>query len=86
MTCHPCEIDLRDLASRKLNCDLSRIDLDQPLIDAAGTDSLSGLELMAEVEDHFDVTFRDDHIARCLTLANILAALDEVTNGKRRPS
>ena len=86
MTHHPYEVDLRGIAEGKLNCDMSRVGLDEPLIETAGVDSLAGLELMAEVEAHFDVCFRDDHIARPLTLANILTALDEVTPKKRRMS
>ena len=86
MTHHRHEADLRDITSRKLSCDMTRVGLHEPLKDATGMDSLTGLELMAAVETRFDVYFRDDHIAQPRTLANILAALDEVTAKERRPS
>ncbi len=75
---HPCEDDLRTLIARKLHADMSQIGLDAPLIDTLGIDSLTGLELMAWAEEHFDVYFSDDHIAQPRTLANILAALDDL--------
>jgi acyl carrier protein len=86
MTHHPYEGDLRQIADRMLNCDTSRVGLDEPLIEVTGMDSLTGLELMAAVETRFGVYFSDDHIAQPRTLANILAALDEVAAKERRQS
>lgn len=76
---HPNESELRGLLSRRLYMDVSAIDLDASLNDALGIDSLTGLEVMVHVESHFDVYLSDEHLSQPRTLANILAALDEVT-------
>jgi acyl carrier protein len=74
------ESDLRALLSRKLNMDLSGVELEASLNDALGIDSLTGLEVMVHVEEHFDVYFSDEQLSRSSTLANILAVLDETTS------
>jgi acyl carrier protein len=79
MTQHVLEAALRKLVSERLNLRVADVALDAPLGDALGFDSLTGLELMAEVEEAFAVRFTDEHLARPRTLANILAALDEVS-------
>ena len=74
---HPHESELRALLSHNLHMDLAAVDLDAPLNDALGIDSLTGLEVMVHVEDHFNVYLSDEQLSRSRTLANILAVLDE---------
>ncbi len=78
MKTHPLEDELRALIARKLEADASQTDPEALLGEALGIDSLTGLELMAWVEEHFDVLFDDAHLAQPRTLANILTALDDV--------
>ncbi len=78
MNTHPLEDELRALIGSKLDTDTSGLDRDRLLGDALGIDSLTGLEVMAWVEQRFDVLFNDEHLAQPRTLANILTALDEV--------
>lgn len=84
MTPHPYEVDVRNFVSDKLSFDVSGVGLDESLKDVTGMDSLTGLELMAEIEDRYNVYFRDDHLAKPRTLRNILSALDDV--GRKKAS
>lgn len=84
MTPHPFEIDVRHVVANKLCFDVSGVGLDEPLKEVTGMDSLTGLELMAEIEKRFNVYFSDDQVAQPRTLGNILSALDDA--GRRRAS
>lgn len=76
MIAHSHEPELRAFLSMKFGQDLSAFPLEDSLLDALGLDSLAGLELMADIEDEFDLYFTDEQISRPRTLGNILEALD----------
>lgn len=63
MVLHSLETALREFLSTKFSRDMSDTPLDASLIDVLSLDSLAGLELMVEIEIHFDVYFKEDHLA-----------------------
>ena len=69
------EVELRKFLATRFKRDLSELSLDASLSDELGLDSLDGLELIAEIEDRFDLYFTPDHIAQPRTLRNILEAV-----------
>jgi acyl carrier protein len=76
---HSHDTDLRKFLTSKFDRDMSEINLDASLIEELQLDSLAGLELMAEIENKFDVYFSAEHLSELRTLGNILEALDELT-------
>ncbi len=78
------ESRLRQLVSASTGVDVSRLDSDHDLVDALNLDSLGGLELLAYVEQQFDVFFDDRHLAAPATLACILDAIDDASGRDAR--
>lgn len=70
------EAELRTFLAAHFDQDLAALPLDTSLDEALGLDSLDGLELMAEIEEHFDVCFPPEDVNAPRTLGNILEALD----------
>ena len=78
------DTELRTFLTTKFERDLSVISLDASLSNELGLDSLDGLELMAEIEERFDLYFTPDHISQPRTLRNILEAC--ATSAQRQAS
>jgi len=70
------ETSLRRHLQRIMKRDVSDLGLDDDLQEALGIDSLSTLEVLASVEDEYDVTFDENDLSRFRTLRLILDALD----------
>lgn len=77
------ESRLRALISTKTGGDAARLAPDDDLVAALDLDSLGGLELLADVEQRFDVYFDDAQLARPHTMARILDAIDDASGGPR---
>ncbi len=73
------ESRLRQLVSATTGVDVTRLDSGDDLVDALDLDSLGGLELLAYVEQQFDVIFDDRHLAAPPTLGCILDAIDDAS-------
>ncbi|MBT5874025.1 MAG: acyl carrier protein [Candidatus Latescibacteria bacterium] len=69
------EDELRALFDELSSWDVSGIGLDDDLVLDFGLDSLSCLELLAEVEKRFDVRFPDEHLGQFRTLREILKVI-----------
>ncbi len=54
---------LREFVGRELNRDVTRLGPNDELTEILGIDSLQGLELLAAVEEEFDVFFPPDSLA-----------------------
>jgi acyl carrier protein len=76
MNTYSYETELRAFLTAKFRQDLSAVPLDGSLSDKLALDSLDGLELMAEIEDRFDLYFTDEQISQPRTLRNILEAFN----------
>jgi len=75
MTDRNLETELRTVLGDELSQDLSNLAAETPLAEALGIDSLRALELMAAVEEHFDIVFEDTDLARAHTLRGIHDAI-----------
>jgi len=76
MTPDQTEAWLRDLVTRISGKSASETDLEADLGEAVGLDSLGRLEVLAEIEDKFDVFFDDNELVNASSLSKILAAID----------
>lgn len=66
------EIEVRNTLARLTEQDTSDIPADSDLGDALGLDSLGRLELLAEVEDRFDLFFDDADVNTAKTIDGII--------------
>ncbi len=84
MDIHRGESELRSAIAAYSKRDVSHLSLDDDLVEVLNIDSLNGLELLAAVEERFDVTFPDEQISELRTLRRLLGALD-ASKGARAP-
>lgn len=66
------EVEVRTTLARLTEQDTSDIPVDTDLGDALGLDSLGRLELLAEVEDRFDLFFDDADVNKAKTINGII--------------
>ncbi len=74
---------MRQAIGECLHREVAELELDEPLGEVLGIDSLAGLELMAQIETRLGVRFRDEHLAQPRTLGNMLAAI-QAQEGRAR--
>lgn len=67
---------LRGLISKISGNSAAGIGVHDDLQQTLGLDSLGRLELLAEIEDHFDFYFEDNETMNASTLSKILEAID----------
>lgn len=67
------EMEIRATLAQLTDQDTSDIPTDRDLGDALGLDSLGKLELLAEVEDRFDLLFDDVDMTQAKTIDGIIA-------------
>lgn len=63
--------DFIDLVTDGLNADENSISLDMELISDIGLDSLSLLDLLSELEDHYEIEFDSRAIQKFVTLQDV---------------
>jgi acyl carrier protein len=74
----PQEIDqkVKEILSKKLDVELSKISGDTRLADDLGVDSFGALELMFEIEEAFDLKISDSDIEHIRSVNDIVAHVD----------
>jgi len=71
------ERELRALIGRLANGDASGVGIEDDLVRELGFDSLTGLRILAAVEQHFDVRFPDDKLSDLRTIKSIMGFIKE---------
>ena len=77
MTMTQTENEVRALLAKATGQDVGELCSDADLAETLGLDSLDRLTFAADLEDHFDVYFPDEQLARLHTLVDITGAIDE---------
>ena len=67
---------LTDLLHRKMGIAKQRITSQAQLIRELGLDSLDSVELIVEVEKHFNITISDEELEAFVTLQDIIACIE----------
>ncbi|MDO1451104.1 acyl carrier protein [Rhodocytophaga aerolata] len=67
---------LTDLLHRKMGIAKQRITSQSQLIRELGLDSLDAVELIVEVEKHFNIAISDEELEEFVTLQDIVACIE----------
>ncbi|MBU1023358.1 acyl carrier protein [bacterium] len=63
--------ELKDLISKKLSVDLSQVTENAKFTDDLGADSLDLVELVMELEEHFEIEISDEDSQNFLTVKDV---------------
>lgn len=63
--------ELKDLISKKLSVDLSQVTEGAKFTDDLGADSLDLVELVMELEEHFEIEISDEDSQNFLTVKDV---------------
>ena len=69
--------ELKDLISKKLSVDLSQVTEDAKFTDDLGADSLDLVELVMELEEHFEIEISDEDSQNFLTVKDVVAYIEK---------
>lgn len=72
---HTLTADLMQRAARRFGKDASTLSPEQDLFEALGIDSLQAMDLLTELEDHFDVEIPDYELQDARTFAQLAEVL-----------
>jgi acyl carrier protein len=81
----PIEPILTDLLHRKIGIDKQRITSQAQLTRELGLDSLDAVELIVEVEKHFNITISDEELEAFVTLQDIVACIETKLSLNEKP-
>lgn len=71
--------EILDMLEVLLNEDQGSLSIESVLADISGWDSMGKLMLMAELDERFGITLRENELAQLQSIQNIIDAID--TNG-----
>ena len=67
---------IMELAAKRFERDATKLSAEQDIFDALGIDSMLAMELLTELEDHFDVEIPDYELQDVKTFADLADAVE----------